>query len=118
LAHGLLTGTLKDDTQFADDDWRGKSSVFTGDDYRQNLKVVGQLERFAAHLGISVSQLAIAWTLSHPGVEVAIVGARRISHLEDSIGALDVSLTKADLADIDAIMSSATPVDGPSPESV
>jgi aryl-alcohol dehydrogenase-like predicted oxidoreductase len=118
LAHGLLTGTLRPDTMFAEDDWRSKSSVFTGDEYRRNLKVVAELERFAAHLGITISQLAIAWTLSRPGVHVAIVGARRVSHLEDSVGAADVTLTDADLGDIDKIMSSATPVAGPSPESV
>ncbi len=118
LAHGLLTGTLQPDTRFADDDWRSGSSVFRGDAYRRNLRVVGELGRFAAHLGITVSQLAIAWTLSHPGVHVAIVGARRVDHLDDSIGAADVSLTDADLDDVDEIMTSATPVAGPSPESV
>jgi len=118
LAHGLLTGTLTANTEFAHDDWRSKSSVFSGHTYRGNLHVVAELERLATDLGITVSQLAIAWTLAHPGVHVAIVGARRVSHLEDSIGAADVSLADADLDHIDKIMSSATPVAGPSPESV
>jgi aryl-alcohol dehydrogenase-like predicted oxidoreductase len=51
-------------------------------------------------------------------VHVAIVGARHVDHLEDSIGAVDVTLSEPDLADIDKIMSVATPVAGPSPESV
>jgi aryl-alcohol dehydrogenase-like predicted oxidoreductase len=118
LAHGLLTGTLRADTRFADDDWRSKSSVFRGEAYRRNLEVVGELERFAAQLGITVSQLAIAWTLARPGVHVAIVGARRVAHLQDSIGAVDVTLSDDELGHIDKIMSSATPVAGPSPESV
>jgi aryl-alcohol dehydrogenase-like predicted oxidoreductase len=51
-------------------------------------------------------------------VHVAIVGARRANHIEDSIAAVDISLSSADLAEIDKIMATATPVAGPSPESV
>ncbi|MCW2653115.1 MAG: putative oxidoreductase, aryl-alcohol dehydrogenase like protein [Mycobacterium sp.] len=118
LAHGLLTGTLQPDSRFADDDWRSKSAVFSGETYRRNLEVVDDLKRFAGQLDVTVSQLAISWVLSQPGVHVAIVGARRISHLDDSLGAADITLTDDDLAHIDKIMGSATPVDGPSPESV
>lgn len=116
LAHGLLTGTLNPDSRFAHDDWRRNSAVFRGDTYLSNLTVVEELGHLAAQLGATVSQLAIAWTLSHPGVHVAIVGARRISHLEDSLGAIDFTLSDADLAEIARIMRSATPVAGPSPE--
>jgi aryl-alcohol dehydrogenase-like predicted oxidoreductase len=118
LAHGLLTGTLAADTTFARDDWRHSSSVFTGAVYRRNLETVHALEKFAADRGITVSQLAIAWTLANPAVHVAIVGARRVDHVPDSLAAADVSLNDEDLAGIDTIMASATPVAGPSPESV
>ena len=118
LAHGLLTGTLRSDARFERRDWRGKSDVFRGDTYRRNLTVVDQLALFAAHLGITVSQLAIAWALSHPAVHVAIVGARRVTHLEDSVGAVDTTLTDGELGEIDRITRSATPVTGPFPESV
>ncbi len=116
LAHGLLTGTLGAHTAFAGDDWRSKSSVFSGDTYRRNLAAVRELEKLAADRGISVSQLAIAWTLSNPAVHVAIVGTRHVGHVEDSLAAAEVFLSDADLADIDKIMASATPVAGPSPE--
>jgi aryl-alcohol dehydrogenase-like predicted oxidoreductase len=118
LAHGLLSGTLNENTKFASDDWRSKSAVFTGDTYRHNLAVVRSLEKFAADRGMTVSQLAIAWTLANPAVHAAIVGARRVNHIEESIAAVDFSLSKADLAEIDKIMAAATPVAGPSPESV
>jgi hypothetical protein len=118
LAHGLLTGTLTEETTFAADDWRSGSDVFTGDSYRRNLAVVLDLAMFAADRGITVSQLAIAWTLAQPGVHVAIVGARRAGHVDDSLAASDVSLSEADLAEIDKIMAYAVPVAGPSPESV
>jgi aryl-alcohol dehydrogenase-like predicted oxidoreductase len=116
LAHGLLTGTLTENTTFASDDWRANSPVFTGNSYRHNLAVVRTLDKFAADRGMTVSQLAIAWTLANPAVQVAIVGARQAHHVQDSLAAADLSLSKADLAAIDKIMASATPVAGPSPE--
>jgi aryl-alcohol dehydrogenase-like predicted oxidoreductase len=116
LAHGLLTGALTKNTTFASDDWRSKSPMFTGDSYRRNLAAVRALEKFAADRGMTVSQLAIAWTLANPAVHVAIVGARQANHVQDSLAAADLSLSKADLATIDKIMASATPVAGPSPE--
>jgi aryl-alcohol dehydrogenase-like predicted oxidoreductase len=76
------------------------------------------LEKFAAGRGMTVSQVAIAWTLANPAVHVAIVGARRPQHVEESLAASDHSLTAADLAGIDAIMAAAVQVTGPSPESV
>ncbi|MFF1631691.1 aldo/keto reductase [Streptomyces sp. NPDC058272] len=118
LAHGLLTGALDEDTVFADDDWRSNSSVFRGEAYRRNLLVVRELEEFADELGATVSQLAIAWTLAQPGVQVAIVGTRRADHVDESLAAADLTLAEADLKDIDAIMTAATPVAGPSPETV
>jgi aryl-alcohol dehydrogenase-like predicted oxidoreductase len=118
LAHGLLTGTLTEDTAFAADDWRAHSPVFAGETYRANLAVVRELAKLAADIGITVSQLAIAWTLANPDVHVAIVGARSTHHVEDSIAAADLTLSDTDLAEIERIMATATPVDGPSPERV
>jgi aryl-alcohol dehydrogenase-like predicted oxidoreductase len=118
LAHGLLTGTLKPDTIFGAGDWRATSPVFAGDTYRRNLAVVAELQSFAGDLGITVSQLAIAWTLANSAVHVAIVGARHTEHVDDSLAAADIWLSDDDLAGIENIMSAATPVTGPSPESV
>jgi aryl-alcohol dehydrogenase-like predicted oxidoreductase len=118
LAHGLLTGTLTEHTTFAGDDWRSRSAVFAGETYRRNLAAVRGLEKFAADRGVTVSQMAIAWTLANPAVHVAIVGARHASHVEDSLAAADISLDTAELSEIDTIMAAASPVAGPSPESV
>jgi aryl-alcohol dehydrogenase-like predicted oxidoreductase len=118
LAHGLLTGTLNAHTDFPRDDWRRTSAVFSGDTYRRNLATVRAVEEFAADRGITVSQLAVAWTLANPAVHVAIVGTRRASHVDDSLGAVRVSLSDSDLDEIDTIMSSATPLSGPRPENV
>jgi aryl-alcohol dehydrogenase-like predicted oxidoreductase len=118
LAHGLLTGALSEDTKFAPDDWRSGSDLFRGETYRRNLDSVRGLERFAGELGYAVSQVAIAWTLANPAVDVAIVGSRRAAHIEDSVGALRLELGAEELAEIERIMTGRVPVAGPSPESV
>jgi aryl-alcohol dehydrogenase-like predicted oxidoreductase len=117
LAHGLLSGTMYEHTTFGAGDWRSHSPLFAGEAFRRNLRIVRGLERRAVERGHTVSQLAIAWTLAHPAVDVAIVGARRASHIADSVGAVDVELTEEDLAEIDHIMAGAVTVAGPSPES-
>ncbi len=117
LAHGLLTGALDKDTRFESGDWRSGAPFFTGEDFRRNLATVRELERLASEeLGCSVSQLAIAWTLVNPAVHVAIVGARSTSHIEESIGAAALELSKDQIELVDRIMADSAPVGGPAPE--
>ena len=116
LAHGLLGGAMSTGTTFPADDWRSHSSDFTGERFRRNLHAVDQLKDFAREHAISLPQLAVAWTLSHPAVHVAIVGARRPAHLEQTAAAADVTLSDEDRREIDRILADALPVVGPSPE--
>jgi aryl-alcohol dehydrogenase-like predicted oxidoreductase len=116
LAHGLLSGTMTPQTTFPPDDWRSKSPDFSGERFARNLSVVEKLRSFATERGMSLVELAVAWTLSHPAVHVAIVGARRPAHLDGSVGAADVKLTDEDRTEIDRIMAAAVPVHGPNPE--
>jgi aryl-alcohol dehydrogenase-like predicted oxidoreductase len=118
LAHGLLTGAMDEHTEFAGDDWRSASPMFTGEPFRQNLRIVAALQRYATErLNCSVAQLAVAWTLANPAVDVAIVGARSSRHIAEGIAAADIRLDPADLEQIDAITAEAVTVAGPSPES-
>ncbi|HZA90269.1 MAG TPA: aldo/keto reductase [Solirubrobacterales bacterium] len=117
LAHGLLTGRLDENTEFATDDWRSGAPFFKGDAYRRNVEAVRELQRFASEeLGASVGRLAIAWTLANPAVHVAIVGARSRKHIEDSVAAAELGLSEADLEGVDRIMTNSAPLTGPYPE--
>jgi aryl-alcohol dehydrogenase-like predicted oxidoreductase len=117
LAHGLLTGAMDETTTFAPDDWRSGAPFFKGDDFRRNIEVVRGLQNLATEeLGVSVSRLAIAWTLANPAVHAAIVGARSTAHIEDSVEAAQLSLSEADLEEIGRIMAGSVAVSGPSPE--
>jgi aryl-alcohol dehydrogenase-like predicted oxidoreductase len=116
MAHGLLAGRMTPSTTFQPDDWRSKSPDFTGETFARNLAVVERLKGFADQRGISLPQLAVAWTLAHPAVHVAIVGAHRPPQLDGTAPAADVELSAADLEQIDAIFADAVPVWGPHPE--
>jgi len=118
LASGLLTGRVDENTTFADDDWRSRSSAFTGDALKRNVAVVHRLERFAAEHGIAIGQLAIAWVLARPGIHAAIVGARSARHIADSAAATDVHLSSADMSEIDRLTADAVPIEGATPEGV
>jgi aryl-alcohol dehydrogenase-like predicted oxidoreductase len=117
LAHGLLTGAMDEHTTFAPSDWRSGAPFFKGEDFRRNVHIVNELQKLAGdQFGVSVSQLAIAWTLANPAVQVAIVGTRNPKHIEDSVAAAELKLSEADLEEIDRITAGAAPMGGPHPE--
>jgi aryl-alcohol dehydrogenase-like predicted oxidoreductase len=116
LAHGLLSGRMNESTTFDTDDWRGTSPDFTGEAFRKNLAVVERLKDLAREGDMSLPQLAVAWTLANPAVQVAIVGARRPAQLDGTAPAADIELSQADLKEIDAVLTDAVPVWGPHPE--
>ena len=65
--------------------------------------VIDQLEIIAKAHAASVAAVSLAWLLAKPGVTSPIIGARRLSQLEDNIKALDVKLTADEVAKLDAL---------------
>jgi aryl-alcohol dehydrogenase-like predicted oxidoreductase len=118
LAHGLLTGKYTPASVFPPDDWRSKSELFRGETLRRNVAVVEQLRLFAEQREFPLAQLAIAWTLAHPAVDVAIVGARTPVQIEQTAPAAGIHLGTQDRTDINHIMRAAVPLGGPAPETV
>jgi aryl-alcohol dehydrogenase-like predicted oxidoreductase len=116
LAHGLLSGRMTESVTFDADDWRAKSPDFTGENLRRNVAVADQLKGLALQKGTTLPQLAVAWALANPAVDVAVVGARRPSQLDGTAYAADLELSPADLEEIDATLANAVPVQGPHPE--
>jgi aryl-alcohol dehydrogenase-like predicted oxidoreductase len=91
LAHGLLGGRMTPATSFPTDDWRSHSPDFTGERFRRNLQVVERLKQFGRERAIALPELVVAWTLAHPAVQVAIVGARRPAQLDGTATAADAT---------------------------
>ncbi|MFF1822356.1 aldo/keto reductase [Kribbella sp. NPDC058245] len=118
LAHGLLSGRMSASTTFGPDDWRSKSPDFTGDTFGWNLTVVERLKDLARARDVTLPQLAVAWTLANPAVQVTIVGARRPAQLDETAAAAELELSETDLQEIDTIMKDALPVWGPHPEGI
>ena len=118
LAHGLLSGRMTEGTTFAADDWRSKSDLFAGDAFRRNLAVVRDLADFAAERGATVAQLAIAWTLANPAVDVAIVGARSPEQIRQTAPATELALSAAEMARIETMLRADVAVGGPAPEAM
>jgi aryl-alcohol dehydrogenase-like predicted oxidoreductase len=118
LAHGLLSGRMTEDTTFAADDWRSHSDLFVGDAFRRNLEVVRDLSQFAAGRDATVAQLAIAWTLASPAVDVAIVGARSPEQIRQTGPAADLRLSAEDMAQIELMLRGEVAVGGPAPEAM
>ena len=116
MAHGLLSGRMTETTKFASDDWRSKSDLFAGSAFERNLSIVRRLQAFASERGVTVAQLAIAWTLANPAVDVAIVGARNPEQIRQTAPAADVRLSPQDLAEIEQIVRDEIQVGGPAPE--
>ena len=118
LAHGLLSGTMTPQTTFATDDWRGSSADFKGEKFARDLELVERLKQFATRHEITLPQLAIAWTISNPAVDMAIVGARHPQHLDEPAAAADLRLSTSDRDEIDAMIHDAVEIVGPAPEAM
>jgi aryl-alcohol dehydrogenase-like predicted oxidoreductase len=103
LGRGFLTGQIKRFEDLAQDDFRRNSPRFQGENFARNLALVERIGEIASEKGVTKSQLALAWVLAQGDDIVPIFGTKRRSYLADNLGALDVVLSPADLARIDAV---------------
>ncbi len=102
LSRGLISGHWSRDRSVGQRDFRGRSPRFSGDNLDRNLQLVERLREVAESKGASVAQVAIAWVLSRGEEIVPLIGARRRDRLAEALGALELELTQADLAAIEA----------------
>lgn len=102
LGKGFLTGAIDTSTTFADTDFRGQTPRFQGEALQANLALVEVLKRIAAEVGATPAQLALVWLLNQQPWIVPIPGTKRVERLEENVGASQVELTDAQLADLRA----------------
>jgi aryl-alcohol dehydrogenase-like predicted oxidoreductase len=103
LGRGFLTGQIKKSADFAEDDFRRNSPRFQGENFQQNLELVKRIEAMASEKRCLPAQLALAWVLAQGEDLVPIPGTKRRKYLEENLGALNVSLSNAELARINEI---------------
>jgi aryl-alcohol dehydrogenase-like predicted oxidoreductase len=107
MASGMLTGAMTRERiqNFPDDDWRRNSDNFKEPRLSHNLQLADILKDIAANHNRPTPEVSVTWTLRHPAVTAAIVGARRPEQIDGFIGAADLQLDDAELARIDKKLS-------------
>ncbi|GMA32839.1 aldo/keto reductase [Litorihabitans aurantiacus] len=107
LGRGLLTGSITTtaDLDAGDSRASGYFPRFRGDALEANLRLVAAVRALADRLGCTPGQLALAWVLSHDGVDglgvAPIPGTKRVRYLEENVAATSVELTPELLAELE-----------------
>ena len=102
LGRGFLTGAIPSVDVLDPADFRRANPRFQGAALDANLALVNRVRELAERKGITAGQLALAWVLAQGPDVVPIPGTKRIAYLDENLGAAAVSLTDADLAELDA----------------
>lgn len=103
LGRGFLTGEFQSPDDFDDDDYRRHSPRFQGENFEKNLELVRQVEHMAREKECTPAQLTLAWILAQNPDFAPIPGTKKVHRLEENAGAVDIELSRDDLAQIDAI---------------
>ncbi|MCB0266005.1 MAG: aldo/keto reductase [Calditrichaeota bacterium] len=101
LGRGFLTGAIKSRADLEPGDFRLNNPRFTDEAIKKNVKFVDVIDQMAQRKGVSKAQIALAWILSQNDDITTIPGTRKIHRLEENLGAFQVALTPAELAEIE-----------------
>ncbi len=104
LGRGFLTGQIPSADALEPNDFRRTMPRAQGENLKQNMERVAQLEAFAQSKNCTAAQLALAWVLAQGAEMIPIPGTRREKYLRENIAALELHLTPDDLAHLDQIM--------------
>lgn len=98
LARGFLAGNRRKENY--GETLRARTDDYAHAMYYQDsdFDVVARVSEIASRRGVSNARVALAWVLQQPGVTSPIVGASKMSHLDDAVAALDLQLDDAELA--------------------
>jgi aryl-alcohol dehydrogenase-like predicted oxidoreductase len=103
LGKGFLTGAVDASTSFADNDVRTTIPRFTAENRAANQALVEHISALAQTKDATPGQVALAWLLArHPSI-VPIPGTRRITRIEENIGATQLPLSADELADLNEL---------------
>ena len=104
LGRGFLTGSAKPADQYDATDMRRNDPRWQPGNFEKNVEATRQLSALAESKGATVAQLALAWLLAQGEHIVPIPGTRSPQRLVENIGAVDLTLTADDLANVDEIL--------------
>ncbi len=104
LARGLVTATVGEKDQLAQDDFRRTVPRFNKDHWENNQQLVDDFAALAKNKNCTPAQLALAWVLAKDESYIPIPGTKKRKYLEENAGAADIDLTGKDLDDIEALL--------------
>ena len=96
LGRGFLTGRFASTSDLSDGDFRKISPRFSHENFELNRKLVHMIEDLAKSKNATPAQIALQWVLSQGEDIVPIPGTKRLSYLDDNLGALSISLSQAE----------------------
>lgn len=102
LGAGFLTGKIDESTTFESGDFRNLVPRLAPEPRKANMALVEVVKAVAARKGATAAQIALGWLLAQKPWIVPIPGTTKLHRLEENLGAVDLDLTSADLAEIDA----------------
>lgn len=103
LGRGFLSGEIKKFEDLAEDDWRRTNPRFQGENFEKNINLVEKLEEIAKEKNVTASQLALAWVLAQGHDIVPIPGTKRVKYLEQNAAAVDIILSREELAALEGV---------------
>ena len=103
LGRGLLTGKVKSRAQLAEGDYRREMPRFAQENLEKNLGLVKVLENMALVRNGTAAQIALAWLLAQGEDILPIPGMKRLTHLQENLGALKIQLKPDEIAQLSAI---------------
>lgn len=103
LGRGFLTGAIRSVEELDATDFRRQNPRFTGENLEANIRLVEQVDAVAAEAGATAAQVALAWLLAQGDDIAPIPGTKRISYLEDNLGADQLVLSSAQLEKLNAL---------------
>jgi aryl-alcohol dehydrogenase-like predicted oxidoreductase len=105
LGKGFLTGAIKEDTTFEDNDSRGALPRFAAEARKANLALVARLGEIADAKHATRAQIALAWLLAQKPWIAPIPGTTNVHRLDENLGADRIELTPEDLQRIEAAVA-------------
>jgi aryl-alcohol dehydrogenase-like predicted oxidoreductase len=103
LGRGMLTGNITSAADLDDADFRRVSPRFQEEALAQNLRIVDEVRAVAEAHGATPAQVALAWVAAKGDDVVPIPGTKRVTRLEENLGALSLDLTADDLGRLEAV---------------
>ncbi|OHC79589.1 MAG: aldo/keto reductase [Rhodoferax sp. RIFCSPLOWO2_12_FULL_60_11] len=105
VARGFLCGQLQDVSTLDAKDIRRSMPRFAPDNYAANLKLLPAFQQVAREVACTPAQLALAWLLHRGEHIIPIPGTTSVAHLAEDLGAVDLRLSPAVMARLDALIN-------------